>query len=107
MSARRGAQFVPIGMPTICWKSCTYGRAPNAIDISQGSSTCPSNTNTGPTFLYDDSDTPLLYIISRLSRHAGDTEDVFSTSTPRRLDGGKLTGEGFLWLNWFIDCFYL
>ena len=21
MSARRGAQFVPIGMPTICWKT--------------------------------------------------------------------------------------
>ena len=39
-------------------KSCTYGRAPNAIDISQGSSTCPSYTDTGPSFLYGDSDTP-------------------------------------------------
>ena len=33
------------------WKrSCTYGRAPNAIDISQGSLTCPSYTDTGPPF---------------------------------------------------------
>ena len=36
---------------------CTYGRAPNAIDISQGSLTCPTYTDTGPTFLYGDSDT--------------------------------------------------
>ena len=42
------------------WKSCTYGRVPNAIDISQGSLTCPSYTDTGPTFLYGDSDTPHL-----------------------------------------------
>ena len=27
MSARRGAQFVPIGMPTICWKSFPNGRS--------------------------------------------------------------------------------
>ena len=39
-------------------KSCTYGRATNAIDISQGSLTCPSYTDTGPPFLYDDYDTP-------------------------------------------------
>ena len=39
-------------------RSCTYGRAPNAIDISQGSLTCPSYTDTGPPFLYGDSDTP-------------------------------------------------
>ena len=38
--------------------SCTYGRAPNAIDISHGSLTCPSYTDTGPSFLYGDSDTP-------------------------------------------------
>ena len=38
-------------------RSCTYGRAPNAIDISQGSLTCPSYTDTGPPFLYC-SDTP-------------------------------------------------
>ena len=31
-------------------RSCTYGRAPNAIDISQGSLTCPSYSDTGPTF---------------------------------------------------------
>ena len=39
-------------------RSCTYSRAPNAIDISQGSLTCPSYTDTGPSFLYGDSDTP-------------------------------------------------
>ena len=33
-------------------------RAPNVIDISQGSLTCPSYTDTGPPFLYGDSDTP-------------------------------------------------
>ena len=38
--------------------SCTYGRAPNAIDISQGSLTCPSYTDTGPTLLYVDFNTP-------------------------------------------------
>ena len=38
-------------------RSCTYGRAPNAIDISQGSLTCPSYTDTGPPFSYNDSDT--------------------------------------------------
>ena len=36
-------------------RSCTYGRAPNAIDISQGSLACPSYTDTGKPFL---SDTP-------------------------------------------------
>ena len=41
------------------WRSMTYGRAPNAIDISQGSLTCPSYTEMGPPFLYGDSDTPL------------------------------------------------
>ena len=39
-------------------RSCTYGRSPNAIDISQGSLTYPSHTDTGPPFLYGDSDTP-------------------------------------------------
>ena len=38
-------------------RSCTYGQAPNVIDISQGSLTRPSYTDTGPTFLYGDSDT--------------------------------------------------
>ena len=43
------------------WRSCcTYGRAPNAIDILQDCLTCPSYTDTGPTFLYGDSDTPSL-----------------------------------------------
>ena len=31
-------------------RRCTYGRAPNAIDISQGSLTCPAYTDTGPPF---------------------------------------------------------
>ena len=39
-------------------RSWTYGRAPNDIDISQGSLTCPSYTHAGPPFLYGDSDTP-------------------------------------------------
>ena len=39
-------------------RSCTYGRAPNAIDISQGSWKCPSYTDTGPPFLYGDTYTP-------------------------------------------------
>ena len=39
-------------------RSCTYDRAPNAIDISQGSLMCPSYTDTGPPFIYGDSDTP-------------------------------------------------
>ena len=43
-----------------CRRNCNYGRAPNAIDISQGSVMCQSYTDTGPTFLYGDSDTPLL-----------------------------------------------
>ena len=51
--------------------------APNALDISQGSFTCPSYTDTGPPFLYGDSDTPphLVAFYDTL----GDTEDVFST----------------------------
>ena len=32
------------------WRSRTYGRAPNAIDISQGSLTWPSYTDTGHPF---------------------------------------------------------
>ena len=43
------------------WRSCcTYCWAPNAIDISQCSLTYPFYTDTGPTFLYGDSDTPPL-----------------------------------------------
>ena len=38
-------------------RSRTYGRAPNAIDISQGYLMCPSHTDKGPTFPYCDSDT--------------------------------------------------
>ena len=58
-------------------RSCTYGRAPNAIDISQGSLTYPSYTDTGPPFLYGDSNTPpnLVAFYDTL----GGTEEVFST----------------------------
>ena len=41
--------------------SCTYGRAPNAIDISEGSLTCPSYTVS--TFLYGDSSKPARRIL--------------------------------------------
>ena len=67
-------------------RSCTYGRAPNAIDIPQGSLTSPSYTDTGLHFFirWFRHTAPF----SRLLRHAGDTEDVFSTWTPRRPHGG-------------------
>ena len=40
------------------WRSYSYGRAPNAIDISQSSLTRTSYTDTGPPFLCGESDTP-------------------------------------------------
>ena len=53
------AQFICDGTSVKAdWSSCTYGRTPNAIDISQGSLTCPSYTDTGPPFLNGASDTP-------------------------------------------------
>ena len=58
-------------------RSWTYGRAPNAIDISQGSLTARPSTDTGPLFLYGDSDTPPHLVA--FYDHAGDTEDTFST----------------------------
>ena len=40
-------------------KSCTYGRAPNAIDISEGSLMCPSKHRHGTTlFIYGYSENP-------------------------------------------------
>ena len=70
---------------------CTYGLAPNAIDISQGSLTCPyrAYTDIGTTLF-------ILWLrhtapFSRLLRHAGDTEDVFSSGTPAS-SGGKTVG---------------
>ena len=65
-------------------RSFTYGRAPNAIDISQGSLTCPSYTDTLQTFY---TVIPTHRPFSRLFRHAGDTEDVISTLTPGALTG--------------------
>ena len=55
----------------------TYGQAPNAIDIPHGSLICPSYTDMGPTYLYTLIPTPPPF--SHLLRHAGDTEDIFST----------------------------
>ena len=70
-------------------RSCTYGRAPNAIDISQGSLTRPAFTDTGPPFLLRWFGHTALF--SRLLRHAGYTEDVFShTPPPRRPHGGAI-----------------
>ena len=67
-------------------RSCTYGRAPNAIDISQGSLTCPSYTDTGPPFLYGDSDTPphLVAFYDTLG-----IRRTYSRLKPRRPQGGK------------------
>ena len=60
------------------WRNCTYGRAPNAIDISQGSLTCLSWHGTTLFIRWFRHTAPY----SRLLRHAGDTEDVFSTNNP-------------------------
>ena len=58
-------------------RSWTYGRPPNAIDISQGSLTCPSKHRHGTTlFIRLFRETSLF---SCLLRHAGDKEDTFST----------------------------
>ena len=58
-------------------RSRTYGRAPNAIDISWGSLTCPSKHRHGTTlFIRLFRETAPF---SRLLRHARDTEDTFST----------------------------
>ena len=57
-------------------RSWTYGRAPNNIDISQGSSTCPSkHRHRTNLFIRWFRHTAL---ISRLLLHARDTEDTFS-----------------------------
>ena len=68
------------------WRSCTYGRAPNAIDISQGSLVCQSNTDTGPPFLYGDSDTPphLVAFYDTLG-----IRRTYSRLKPRCPQGGK------------------
>ena len=68
-------------------RSCTYGRAPNAIDISQGSLTCPSYTDTGGVFIRWFRHTAPF---SCLLRYAGYTEDVLSTLTPVVLTGELL-----------------
>ena len=68
-------------------RSCTYGRAPIAIEISQGSLTYPSLTDTGPTFLYGDSDTPphLVTFYDTLG-----IRTTHSRLKPRRPHGGML-----------------
>ena len=66
--------------------SFTYGRAPNAIDISQGSLTCPSYTDTGPTFLNGDSDTPPQLVAFYDTRGYGGRILILN---PRRPHGGE------------------
>ena len=68
-------------------RSCTYGRAPNAIDISQGSLTCPSYTDTGPPFLYGDSDTPPQLVPFYDTLDGGRILDL----NPRRTHGGGIS----------------
>ena len=60
-------------------RSCISGRAPNAIDISQGSLTCVSVLHWLGTTLFI---RWFRHIFSRLLRHAGDTEDVSMESKP-------------------------
>ena len=66
-------------------RSLTYGRAPNAIDISQGSLTCPSQHRHGSTlFIRWFRHTPHLVAFYD---HAGDTEVHILDLTPRALTG--------------------
>ena len=59
------------------WRSSTYGRAPNAIDISEGSLTCPSKHRHGiPLFTVIPRNRPILVAFN--DTH-GDTEGTFST----------------------------
>ena len=66
-------------------RSFTYGRAPNAKDISQGSLTYPSYTDTGPRLLYSDYDIPphLVAFYDMLG-----TRRTYSRLKPRRPHGG-------------------
>ena len=54
----------------------------SSIDITQGSLTCPSFTDTGPPFYTGHPFIRHTAQFSRLLRHAGDTEDVFSNYPP-------------------------
>ena len=101
-----GFVFEFIGVYVICYdisvidvqadwrRSLTYGRAPNAIDISQGSLTCPSYTDTGPPFLNGDSDIPphlvAFYVYDTLGIRR--THSRLNTPPP-----GVLTGELRQW----------
>ena len=66
-------------------RSCTYGRAPNAIDILQGSLTCPSYTDTTPPFYTRVSDAPphLVAFYDTLG-----IRRTYSRLKPRRPHGG-------------------
>ena len=79
------------------WRSLTYGRAPNAIDISQGSLTYPSYTDTGPPFLYGGSDTPPHLVVFYDTLGIRRTYSRLNTPPP-----GVLTGEKCM--N-FISCY--
>ena len=63
--------------------SCTFGRAPNAIDISYGSLTCPSKHRHGPPFVYSYSEKPPHLVAFK----AGDTEERILNLNPRRPHG--------------------
>ena len=70
-------------------RSRTYGRAPKVIDISQGSLMCPSKHRHGTNLFIRRFRHPAP--ISRLLRHAGDTEDTF-VKEPSEMSGvGSLT----------------
>ena len=60
------------------WRSWTYGPGSQRHRHFVGFFNVPvPSTDTGPTFLYGDSDTP--YHLVAFYDHAGDTEDTFST----------------------------
>ena len=73
-------------------RSWTYGRAPNAIDISQGSLTCPSKHRHGTTLFirWFRHTAPFSRLLRSRWGHGGHTLDL----TPRALTGGGGLFEG-------------
>ena len=64
-----------------CRRSLTYGRAPNAIDISKGVLTCPSKHRHGANlFTVIPRNRPIS--VAFYNAH-GDTEDLFLSQVPR------------------------
>ena len=73
------------------WRSCTYGRAPNAIDNLQGYLTYPSYTDKGPPFLYGEpTHRP---ISSPFTTRWGYGGRIFDLNTRRPHRGGGLFTE--------------